>query len=187
MARLRTIAVCALVLLSKPPGLPAAAAGAARPHGAGDGGPHVDASSSVCALTGQFFLFSDPTTLITMSAGFPSPYAPGVALAYNATCTGPSCYTWSNAVVFPDAARPTWGRLYIQFDAPGVGPVVAWLLGTPPNCAQNVMYFGGTSQWSVPWCRVGNPSCTAPFDAALWSSAAGASVHLLEVSHSDIG
>ena len=131
-----------------------------------------NAAPPSCALTGPFFYSLDNATVIT----FGPVQSDGVT--YVGTCSSPTC-GWSHVTATVDAVRPSWGRLQLAFDNGVIS--AGWLLGA--DCAENVIYFGGQALYSAQWCRVGNANCTAPFDPA-WT---GGYVHILEVSHSDIG
>ena len=123
--------------------------------------------AKACSLTGPFFYSADQSTIIT----FGPVESDGVT--YIGSCTGISC-GWKAVTTVVDSVKPSWGRLQLTFDNGLIS--AGWLLGA--NCSENVIYFGGTAQYSSPWCRSGNTNCTAPFDAA-WTAG---TVHILEVS-----
>jgi hypothetical protein len=133
----------------------------------------IDAAAD-CALTGNFFYSFNPKNIISFG-----PLQPDGA-TYFGTCTSSNC-GWSNVTAIVDTVRPSWGRLQLTFDNGVIS--AAWLLDSTGNCSENVLYFGGAGMYSPQWCRVGNFNCTASFDSA-WT---GGKLHVLEVSHSDIG
>lgn len=130
------------------------------------------AAAPGCSLTGPFYYSLDNSTVITFGQV-------QNGSTYVGTCTPQSTCGWAYVTAVVDTVYPSWGRLQLAFDNGLIS--AGWLLGS--TCADNVIYFGGQALYSAQWCRVGNTNCTAPFDTA-WT---GGIVHILEVSHSDIG
>ena len=132
-----------------------------------------------CPLTGSYFYQAQSSTIITFA-----PTSPDNS-TYRATCTPLADCGWATASVTVDIARP-WSSAFNIVFAETTGsplPAAAWALGMCSD--QRVIYFGGTSQWSAPWCGLDNPNCTVPLDP-VWT-VPDAAIHLIEVSHSDIG
>jgi hypothetical protein len=130
------------------------------------------AALPACDLSGRYFFQPDPSVVVT----FETTTSP--SSGYSLSCSG-KC-GWVRGNVSVDAARDWSPALYISLDT-GVA-VSAWALA-PCSEAQRVIFFGG-SVYSAPWCSEGNTNCSVPVDP-LWMRA-GAQVHLVEVSHSDI-
>lgn len=128
-------------------------------------------ATPACPLTGAYFYAAKPTEVIT--------FAPAAAGGgdYTLACA-PAC-GWSSGNASVDTARPWSSALLLSFDN---GVVTSgWALA--PCSAQRIIYFSGTVYGS-PWCAVGNDACAVPVDP-IWATP-GATVHLAQVSHSDI-
>lgn len=133
-----------------------------------------------CSMTGSWFYSLDPKTVITLGDLSPD------GSSYNASCSPAD--GWDAAVVALDVARSWSTALLVTFYNKGspTGVVTpGWLLGDCAAGNESLIYFGGTALYSAAWCKVGNSNCSVPLDP-LWQQP-DAAVHLIEVSHSDIG
>jgi alpha-mannosidase len=127
-------------------------------------------STPECNLVGSYFYKGDPSVNIVFTTSVVSDYL--------LTCTG-NC-GWTHANVTVDKARSWSSALFIQFDN-GI-TTTGWALSSCNTL--RIIYFGGGSVYSLPWCAIENPNCKVPIDPQ-WSQP-DSQIHLIEVSHSDI-
>ena len=121
---------------------------------------------NVLDAVGPFLYSADEATVLTFKVFSSSP----ATVVYNVTCSPPS--GWSTATATMPAP---FEALSITFDE---RPPLTMPGSLDATCT--IIDWGGAS---APWCAHTNPSCSVPADS-WW---AGGEVHLVEVSHSDVG
>ena len=121
---------------------------------------------NVLDAVGPFLYSQDEKTVLTFSVFSSSP----AAVIYNVTCSPPAGWATATATM----AAP-FEALSITFDE---APPLTMPGQLDATCT--IIDFGSAS---APWCAHSNPGCSIPPDT-WW---AGGAVHLVEVSHSDVG
>ena len=124
------------------------------------------APCDVLDTAGPYLYSQDETVVLTFSVFSRS----ADAVVYNVTCAPPS--GWSTATATMQAP---FSSLSITFDE---RPPLTMPGSLEAGCT--VIDFGAAS---APWCARSTPTCSTPPDS-WW---AGGEVHLVEVSHSDVG